>query len=62
MIARGFLFQGIVVPCLSHTDGDVDVFIEALAGALPIYARVVAVGDQAHLVDEPAKPVFRKLL
>jgi glutamate-1-semialdehyde aminotransferase len=62
MIARGILFQGIVVPCLSHTDADVDVFIEALTGALPVYARALTDGYQAHLVGEPAKPVFRKLL
>jgi glutamate-1-semialdehyde 2,1-aminomutase len=62
MIARGILFQGIVVPCFSHTDADVDVFVEALTRALPVYARALTDGYQVHLVGEPAKPVFRKLL
>jgi len=62
MIKRGVLFQGIFVPCYSHTEADVAQFLEAFAASLDVYARAVAEGYERWLVGEPAKPVFRKLL
>lgn len=62
MIRRGVLFQGIFIPCLSHTSADVDEFAEALDASLAVYARALNEGYQAFLVGEPARPVFRKVL
>jgi spore coat polysaccharide biosynthesis protein SpsF len=62
MIRRGVLFQGIFVPCFSHTPSDVVQFVEAFVGSLEVYARAVREGYQTLLVGEPAKPVFRKYL
>ena len=62
MIARGVLFQGVLVPCLSHTDADVETFARAFTDSLAVYARALADGYERHLVGEPAKPVFRKVL
>lgn len=62
MIARGVLFQGIFVPCLSHCEGDVERFAQAFSEALSVYKRGLADGYEAHLVGEPVRPVFRKLI
>jgi glutamate-1-semialdehyde aminotransferase len=62
MIARGVLFQGVFVPCLSHTDEDVARFAEAFDASLEVYGRALESGYEKLLVGEPAKPVFRKLL
>ena len=62
MIARGVLFQGIFVPTWSHTPADVAQFVDAASGALEIYARALDDGYARHLVGEPTKPVFRKML
>lgn len=62
MIARGVLFQGVLVPCFSHTSAEVDVFIAALAGSLAVYRDALRDGYQRYLIGEPTKPVFRKHL
>lgn len=62
MIARGVLFQGIFVPCFSHNAPEAARFVAAFTDALSVYARGVADGYQAHLVGEPTKAVFRKVL
>lgn len=62
MIARGVLFQGVFVPCFSHTPAEAAEFAEAFTASLPIYARALVDGYEKHLVGEPAKPVFRKYL
>jgi glutamate-1-semialdehyde aminotransferase len=62
MIKRGVLFQGIFIPCFSHTREDVDFFMEALNETFDVYSKALESGYQAFLVGEPAKPVFRKLL
>ncbi|MEQ8330630.1 MAG: glutamate-1-semialdehyde 2,1-aminomutase [Longimicrobiales bacterium] len=59
MIRWGVLFQGIVSPCLSHSDEDVDLFGRAFGKALEVYARALDEGWENHLVGPPAKPVFR---
>jgi hypothetical protein len=62
MIARGVLFQGIFVPCLSHSEGDVDRFVAAFRNSLEIYGKALQDGYTRYLVGPPAKPVFRKYL
>lgn len=62
MIKRGVLFQGIFIPCFSHTKEDIHFFGEALNESLKIYADSLEVGYEKFLVGEPAKPVFRKHL
>lgn len=62
MIRRGVLFQGVFVPCYSHTAEDVAFFTQALADSLAVYQQALEQGYEAFLVGEPAKPVFRKIL
>ena len=62
MIRRGVLFQGAFVPCFSHTQEDVDYFVEAFDQTLAVYKEALERGYEALLVGEPAKPVFRKYL
>lgn len=62
MIARGVLFQGIFIPCLSHSDADVDRFVSAFVGSLAVYGKALDEGYERYLVGPPAKPVFRKYL
>lgn len=62
MIKRGVLFQGIFVPCFSHTTKDVDYFVDCFSEALIVYKKALEVGFEDLLVGEPTKPVFRKIL
>jgi glutamate-1-semialdehyde aminotransferase len=62
MIRRGVLFQGVFIPCYSHSIEDVDEFAAALDGSLDVYARALQQGYEPFLVGEPARPVFRKYL
>lgn len=62
MIARGVLFQGIFVPCYSHSREDASDFVRALDASLEVYARALDAGYETYLVGEPARPVFRKTL
>jgi glutamate-1-semialdehyde 2,1-aminomutase len=56
------LFQGVFVPCFSHTKTDVDFFAEAMSESLEVYSMALEKGYQHYLVGEPTKPVFRKIL
>jgi glutamate-1-semialdehyde 2,1-aminomutase len=58
MIRRGVLAPSFVVS-YSHSDDDIDRTIEAVDGALEIYARALAEGVEPFLVGRPLKPVFR---
>lgn len=62
MIRRGVLFQGIFVPCFSHTAGDLDIFVSAFAESLAVHAQALRDGWDKFLVGQPAKPVFRRFL
>jgi glutamate-1-semialdehyde 2,1-aminomutase len=57
-IRRGVLMPSLVVS-YAHTDEDVDRTLEAIDGALEIYARALADGFQAHLVGRPSQIVYR---
>jgi len=62
MIKRGVLFQGILVPCFSHTLQDIECFAQAFSESLEVYKKALDQGYENFLVGEPAKPVFRKYL
>jgi glutamate-1-semialdehyde aminotransferase len=62
MIARGVLFQGIFVPCLSHSEGDIDRFVAAFRESAAVYAKALHDGYARYLIGPPVKPVFRKYL
>lgn len=61
MIKGGVLFQGIFVPCYSHTEEDIEFFSKAFNNTLEIYKAAIQEGYEKFLVGEPVKPVFRKL-
>jgi len=60
MIARGVLFQGIFLPCFSHTDADVAHVIEAFDAACGVYKAALDHGIGDYLVGPPTRPVFRR--
>jgi len=60
MIQRDILFQGVFVPCFSHTEDDIRFFFEALTDIGPLYLRALEQGFRTYLKGEPTKPVFRK--
>jgi spore coat polysaccharide biosynthesis protein SpsF len=62
MIKRGVLFQGVFVPCFSHTKTDIEYFVEAFNETATIYQQALENGYQSLLVGEPAQAVFRKYL
>lgn len=62
MIQRGVLFQGVFVPCFSHTEADMDYFAQAFRSSLDIYRSALEAGWESYLVGPPTKPVFRKYL
>jgi glutamate-1-semialdehyde 2,1-aminomutase len=62
MIQRGVLFQGVFVPCFSHTTDDVDYFANAFRSSLDVYSMALEGGWERYLTGAPTKPVFRKYL
>lgn len=56
-IRRGILMPSLVVS-YSHTDSDIDRTIDAIDGALEIYARALSDGVGGYLVGAPSRPVF----
>jgi glutamate-1-semialdehyde 2,1-aminomutase len=56
------LRRGVIMPSLvvsySHTDEDIDKTIEAIDGALAVYARALSDGFAKHLASRPSKTVF----
>ncbi|MEO8171643.1 MAG: glutamate-1-semialdehyde 2,1-aminomutase [Sediminibacterium sp.] len=62
MIKRGVLFQGAFYPCFSHTEDDIQYFVEAFTQSLQVYQQALTEGADKYLVGEPAKAVFRKYL
>jgi len=62
MIRRGVLFQGIFVPCFSHTNEQINYFAEAFEDSISIYKKGFEEGTDKFLVGEPAKAVFRKYI
>lgn len=60
MIGNGALFQGVFLPCFSHTDDDVAAVIDAFHRAASVYAASLEDGAASRLVGEAARPVFRR--
>jgi glutamate-1-semialdehyde 2,1-aminomutase len=58
LIKRGVLAPSLVVS-YSHQDSDIDRTIDAIDGALAVYARALSDGVEKHLVGGPSIPVFR---
>jgi glutamate-1-semialdehyde 2,1-aminomutase len=56
-IRRGVIMPSLVVS-YSHTDADVDRTVEAVDGALEVYARALEDGVERHLVGPPTRHVF----
>jgi glutamate-1-semialdehyde 2,1-aminomutase len=58
-IRRGILAPSLVVS-YSHTAADIDATVEAVDGALAVYARALAEGVGHHLVGRPSELVYRR--
>ena len=56
-IRRGVLMPSLVVS-YAHTDADIDRTVEAIDGALGVYARAMSDGVEKHLVGQPSRTVF----
>ena len=54
---RGVLMPSLVVS-YSHTDLDIDRTVEAVDGALAVYARALEEGVEKYLVGRPSRTVF----
>ena len=57
-IRRGLLAPSLVVS-YAHSDDDIDRTIEAVTGALRIYAQALEDGVERHLVGRPTEVVYR---
>ena len=62
MIKRGVLFQGVFIPCFSHTNEDIIFFTEAFEESIKVYQEAIRDGFFQFLIGEPTKPVFRKFI
>ena len=58
LISRGVLAPSFVVS-YAHRDAEIDQTVEAIDGALVVYARALADGVEAHLRGRPVRPVMR---
>jgi glutamate-1-semialdehyde 2,1-aminomutase len=56
-IRRGVIMPSLVVS-YSHQDADIDRTVEAIDGALEVYARALADGVESYLVGPPSRTVF----
>jgi len=57
IIRRGVIAPSFVVS-YSHQDADIDRTVDAVDGALGIYARALSDGVERHLVGAPSRTVF----
>lgn len=60
MIGRGVLFQGLYLPCFTHTDEDIGIVLDAFDQSCAVYAHALRYGLDDMLVGEPTRAVFRK--
>lgn len=58
-IRRGVLMPSLVVS-YTHDDEDIDRTVEAIDGALAVYARALDGGAERHLVGRPSQVVYRQ--
>lgn len=59
LIKRGIIAPSLVVS-YSHSDRDIQQTIEAVAGALEVYAQALESGVEQYLVGRSVQPVFRQ--
>ena len=59
-IRRGVLMPSLILS-YSHRDEDIDRTVEAVDGALEVYARALEDGVEKHLVGPPSRTVFDRL-
>ncbi len=57
IIRRGVLAPSFVVS-YAHADADIDRTVDAVDGALAVYARALSDGVERHLVGRPSRTVF----
>ena len=62
MINNGVLFQGIFVPCYSHSKHELDFFLRAFEKASKIYKKALINGYKKYYSGKSIKPVFRKII
>ena len=62
MIKRGVLFQGIFMPCFSHNENEIDLFLQAMNESLDVYKKALFEGAEKYLIGEECRPVFRKYI
>ena len=62
MINNGVLFQGIFVPCYSHSKVEIEIFLNAFKKSLLIYNKALINGYKKYYSGGPIKPVFRKII
>lgn len=60
MIGRGVLFQGMFMPCFSHTQEDIGQVLQAFDASCAVYKEALTLGVEEFLVGRPVRPVFRK--
>jgi glutamate-1-semialdehyde 2,1-aminomutase len=61
MIRRGVLYQGILSPCYSHTEQDIDWMLQAFDESLVVFGSALEDGGvDKFLVGPEIKPVFRE--
>lgn len=60
MIGRGILFQGLFLPCFSHTDADVAGIVRAFEESCAVYRDAITGGIERYLIGDATRPVFRR--
>jgi glutamate-1-semialdehyde aminotransferase len=60
MIGRNVLFQGVFMPCFTHTSEDVARVLGAFDQSCAVYRHALRHGVDGLLVGESTRPVFRK--
>jgi hypothetical protein len=60
MIRSGILFQGVLIPCLSHSIQDIHYFSHAFEDSLKVYNQALEGGFEKFLIGPPTQPVFRR--
>ena len=60
MIKRGFLYQGILSPCLSMRKNDIELMLEAFNDSVKVFKKALEDGYSQYLIGPEIKPVFRK--
>jgi len=60
MLGHGILFQGVYLPCFTHTDADLAQIALAFDKACAVYAHALEHGTADLLIGDATRPVFRK--